>query len=158
MPKKKDYFDLILRSMTAVICIAFATNLDFGFAVAPPVLVAFTEFTRQSCKARLKPIKTILIIFLCALTGTICRYFISVQLGLPLTLSAVTATVIMLAILNLFKMYLPPAGALAILAMLIPQEKLLLYPIEILAGVSVFMMLALLIFRDKPTKLSENTS
>lgn len=91
MPKKKDYFDLILRSLTAVICIAFATNLDFGFAVAPPVLVAFTEFTRRNCKARLKPIKTILIIFLCALTGTICRYFISVQLGLPLTLSTVTA-------------------------------------------------------------------
>lgn len=152
LPKRKDFYDLILRSLTAVICIAFATNFNFGFAVAPPVLVAFTEFSRRSCKARQKPIKSILIIFLCALTGTICRYFLSVQLGLPLTFSAVTATIIMLAILHLFKMYLPPAGALTTLAMLIPQEKLFLYPIEILAGVSAFMGLALLIFRNK-TKL-----
>lgn len=156
LPKRKDFYDLILRSLTAVICIAFATNFNFGFAVAPPVLVAFTEFSRRSCKARQKPIKSILIIFLCALTGTICRYFLSVQLGLPLILSAITTTVILFVIFNLFKTYLPPAGALAILSMLIPQENLLLYPIEILAGVSVFMMLALLIFRDKPTKHSKN--
>lgn len=152
LPEKKDYYDLILRALVAGICIALAINLNFDFAVAPPVLVAFTEFSRRSCKARQKPIKSILIIFLCALTGTICRYFLSVQLGLPLTFSAVTATIIMLAILHLFKMYLPPAGALTTLAMLIPQEKLFLYPIEILAGVSVFMGLALLIFRNK-TKL-----
>lgn len=152
LPEKKDYYDLILRALVAGICIALAINLNFGFAVAPPVLVAFTEFSRRSCKARQKPIKSILIIYLCALTGTICRYFLSVQLGLPLIFSAVTATIIMLAILHLFKMYLPPAGALTTLAMLIPQEKLFLYPIEILAGVSVFMGLALLIFRNK-TKL-----
>lgn len=152
LPEKKDYYDLILRALVAGICIALAINFNFDFAVAPPVLVAFTEFTRRNCKARQKPIKTVLLILLCAFVGTVCRYFCTVQLRLPLTFSAVTATIIMLAILHLFKMYLPPAGALTTLAMLIPQEKLFLYPIEILAGVSVFMGLALLIFRNK-TKL-----
>lgn len=149
LPKRKDFLDLIIRSLTAVICITLAIKLNLYFAVAPPVLVAFTEFTRQSCKVRQKPVKTVAMIFICALTGTACRYILTVQLGLLLTFSAVAATVIMIVILHLFKMYLPPAGALTILAMLIPEENLLLYPIEIFAGISVFMALALLLFKNK---------
>lgn len=149
LPHRKDYIDLIIRSLTAIICITLAIKLNFYFAVAPPVLVAFTEFTRQGCKVRQKPVKAVVMIFICALTGTVCRYILTVQLGLLLTFSAVTATVIMILILHLFKMYLPPAGALTILAMLIPEENLLLYPFEIFTGISVFMVLALLLFRNK---------
>lgn len=153
LPKRKDYLDLAIRSLTAVICIALAIKLNFFFAVAPPVLVAFTEFTRQSCKVRQKPAKAVVMIFICALTGTVCRYVLTVQLGLLLTFSAAAATVMMIIILHLFKMYLPPAGALTILAMLIPEENLLLYPIEIFVGISTFMSLALLIFRKHPIEI-----
>lgn len=153
LPKRKDYFDLILRVVLAAVSIALAVNFNFTFAVAPPVLVAFTEFSKRSCKARQKPVKAVLLISLCSLTGAMCRYFGTVKLGLPLICSAISATIIMLAMLHLFKMYLPPAGALTTLAMLIPEENLFLYPIEILAGVSVFMGIALLIFRDKQTKI-----
>lgn len=146
LPHRKDYIDLVIRSLTAIICITLAIKLNFYFAVAPPVLVAFTEFTRQGCKAQRKPVKAVVMIFICALTGTVCRYILTVQLGLLLTFSAVTATVTMILILHLFRMYLPPAGALTILAMLIPEENLLLYPFEIFTGISVFMVLALLLF------------
>lgn len=156
LPKKKDYCDLILRALFASVCIALSVNFDFTFAVAPPVLVAFTEFSKRSCKARQKPIKTVLLISLCSFIGAVCRYFYTVKLGLPLICSAISAAIIMLAMLHLFNMYLPPAGALTTLAMLIPEESLFLYPIEILTGVSVFMGLALLIFRDKEKKNTDN--
>jgi len=47
------------------------------------------------------------------------------------------------------QMYLPPAGAIAILAMLIPQTELWLYPLEILLGSSLLVICALVFFRDK---------
>ena len=38
--------------------------------------------------------------------------------------------------------FLPPAGALTLLAMLIPESAVLLYPVEVTAGVIVFYLAA----------------
>lgn len=41
--------------------------------------------------------------------------------------------------------YIPPAGALAVLPMIIPAKALLIYPAEIFAGASLLMLAALAI-------------
>lgn len=149
MPNRNDYTDIILRTLLGIIVIYCAITFDFRFAIAPPLLVAFTEFTKRTCKARKAPIKAILLVFACALCGTVSRYCFSVYLDLPLTISAVIAVLLMCIVMISFKLYLPPAGALGILPMLIPQNELLYFPFEILAGVSIFMALSLLLFREK---------
>lgn len=157
LPHKQDYTNLLLRSLIGIIAIVLSVKFSFIFAVAPPVLVAFTEFTQPNSKAKSHPIKVVLLIFLCGLTGTIFRYFLTIKLDLPLTLSAILTTATIILILHLLKMYLPPAGALAILPMLIQQDSLLLYPIEILVGVSVFMAVALAVFRgDNNHRIKNN--
>lgn len=133
---------LVIVAVLAVLCIP----LGVKFCLAPPILVAFTEFTRAGNKARRNPRKAVLVITGCALAGALGRMFLCGSLGLPLTAAAVFATVVMIVILKCSRMYLPPAGALAILPMIIPTESLVLYPLQVFAGTAVLMFLALRLF------------
>lgn len=151
---RPDRFGILSAAVRTVFAALLAFPLiHFGlnFCIAPPLLVAFTEFSDPASGARKKPLKTVLIIAACALSGAIFRWSLCVLLGLPLTLAAVLAVLAALAIMRLAGQYIPPAGALAVLPMIIPQETLLIYPLEILAGAAAFM-LAALCFRKRKTE------
>lgn len=147
--EKRDWQDAAVRLILVAGAGWAALRLDCRFAVAPPLLVAFTEFSRRSSGARRVPVRAVAVITLCALTGAVCRYGLAVCLGLPLTLAAVCAAVGMLLILNRLGLYIPPAGALCILPMLIPAERVPAYPLQILVGAALFMALSLTVFREK---------
>lgn len=151
---RPDSFGIISAAVRTVIAAVLAFPLiRFGlnFCIAPPLLVAFTEFSNPASGARKKPVKTVLIITACALSGALFRWSLCVLLGLPMTLAAVMSAAAALTIMKLAGQYIPPAGALGILPMIIPQETLLIYPLEIFAGASVFM-LAALCFRKRETE------
>ena len=141
-PEGRGWARVMLRCLLGCVCIALAVTLRARYMVAPPMLVAFTEFMNSDNRAKQKPGKVIALIALCAAAGALCRLALTVALGLPLTVSAIAAAVILLWLLREFGLYLPPAAALTVLAMLIPQSDLVIYPIEILAGVAVLMGLA----------------
>ena len=151
---RPDSFGIISAAVRTVIAAVLAFPLiRFGlnFCIAPPLLVAFTEFSNPASGARKKPVKTVLIITACALSGALFRWSLCVLLGLPMTLAAVMSAAAALTIMKLAGQYIPPAGALGILPMIIPQEALLIYPLEIFAGASVFMLTALC-FRKRETE------
>lgn len=148
--------------ISAAVRTAFAALLAFplihfglNFCIAPPLLVAFTEFSNPASGARKNPVKTVLVIAACALYGAFFCWILCAVLGLPLTLAAVLAVTAALVIMKLSGRYIPPAGALAVLPMIIPREALLIYPLEILAGASVFMLAALCFRRNKTTVSKE---
>lgn len=132
-----------IRTLIAAAMAIPIIHFGFKFCIAPPLLVAFTEFSNPQSKARLKPVKTVLIIAACALAGALFRYVLCVLLGLPLTAAVMAAGLTALIIMKLAGQYIPPAGALAVLPMIIPQADLLFYPVQILAGAAVFMADAL---------------
>ena len=122
--------------------------------VAPPLLVAFTEFSSPTAAARKRPFRAGAAIFLCALAGTASRLLLQGALGLPLTLAALLAAAAMIAILRSLGMYVPPAGALAILPMLLPAERLPRYPLQIALGTALFLALAITVFREREEAIS----
>lgn len=142
---KSDVIDTAVRTICVAVVGFFAIWSGFKFAIAPPLLVAFTEFSRAKNKARNKPVKAVLVITVCAFVGAVSR----LTLGLPLTVAALTATAIMLVIIYCTKMYIPPAGALTILSMIIPSESVLLYPLQILVGTAVIMLISRLLFMKR---------
>ena len=131
-----------------------ALALDCRFAVAPPLLVAFTEFSSPTAAARKRPFRAGAAIVLCALAGTASRLLLQGALGLPLTLAALLAAAAMIAILRSLGMYVPPAGALAILPMLLPAERLPRYPLQIALGTALFLALAITVFREREEAIS----
>ena len=154
---KDDIIDTALRVVCVAIVGFVAIYFNYKFIIAPPLLVAFTEFSRPRNKFRNKPIKTVLVITGCALVGSLSRYLLTMKLDLPLTVSALFATLIMLLILTYTKMYMPPVGAITILSMIIPQSCVITYPLQIFVGSVVIILLSRVFFmwrQDK--KLYEN--
>lgn len=148
-PKKEDYISLILREFFATIIIILTFCFNIKYAIAPPLLVAFTEFSKPTCKARNKPVKSVILIFLCALSAAISRLIISEFLNLKVAISTAIAMIFVVILMNNFKMYLPPAAALAILPMIIKSEYLYTYPLQILLGATFFMIISLIFFNNK---------
>lgn len=146
LPDRLKYRDFLIRLGLAAVCVIPALLLDFRFAVAPPLLVAFTEFTSPVNKAVKTPVKTVVFITLCALTGSACRFFLTMTLGLPLTAAVLVYGILMVIYIKKLSLYIPPAGALGVLAMLIPASVVALYPLQILTGAAVFMILARALF------------
>ena len=81
MHAKSDVIDTVVRTICVAVVGFFAIWSGFKFAIAPPLLVAFTEFSRPKNKARNKPVKTILVITVCAFVGSVSR--IGVLSGSP---------------------------------------------------------------------------
>lgn len=148
-PQKSAYISAIVRTATAAVLAVTAIYMNLTFCVAPPLLVAFTEFTNPESTARSKPVKSVGIITACALCGAVSRYFFGIMLGLPLTVAAVIAMLAVLIIMRTAGQFMPPAAALAILPMIIPQEAVLIYPAEILFGAAVFMAVSKIVFMLK---------
>lgn len=149
---KDDIIDTALRVVCVAIVGFVAIYFNYKFIIAPPLLVAFTEFSRPRNKVRNKPIKTVLVITCCALVGSLSRYLLTIKLELPLTVSALIATLIMLLILTYTKMYMPPVGAITILSMIIPEISVITYPLQIFVGSVVIILLSRVFFMWRQDK------
>lgn len=150
---KSDMIDTAVRIISVAVVGFFAIWTGVKFAIAPPLLVAFTEFSRPKNKARNKPIKAVLVITACAFVGAISRFVLNMIFGLPLTVAALTATAIMLVIIYCSKMYIPPAGALTILSMIIPSGSVPLYPLQIFVGSAVIMLISRVLFMKRQNEI-----
>lgn len=149
---KDDIIDTALRIVCVAIVGFLAIYFNYKFIIAPPLLVAFTEFSRPRNKVRNKPIKTVLVITGCALVGSLSRYLLTIKLELPLTVSALIATLIMLLILTYTKMYMPPVGAITILSMMIPEISVITFPLQIFVGSVVIILLSRVFFKWRQDK------
>lgn len=144
-PDRFKWLSAMLRTATAAVLAVPVIHFGVNFCVAPPLLVAFTEFSNPEGKARSKPVKTVFFITGCALSGAIFRLVLCELLPLPLTVAAILSVACALVIMRSAGQYIPPAGALAVLPMIIPAKALLIYPAEIFAGASLLMLAALAI-------------
>lgn len=140
MPDKNAIILLAARWLVGSIAIFPAVGTGFGYAAAPPLLVAFTEFCRKDSAVRERPVSITLLIVGCALVGAVCR-FVFTLLGWKMFIAAGVTMLIVCIIMNSVKLFVPPAAALSVLAFLIPEEAVVTYPLQIAAG-TVFFALA----------------
>ena len=163
----QQYLFILLRIIAAVIAIFIALRLNARLAVAPPLLVAFTEFSRvrkweknpdNEIRSVKHPIKTVAILTTTAAIGAYIRFGITICLHLPLTLSALVAVTIMLFLIHKTRIFMPPAGALTLLAVLIPEENVLVFPLYILAGSAYFVAVAVMIDKIQRAAIQNSTT
>lgn len=149
MWNKEKITIMLARTLLAFIGIVLAFRFDFKFAVAPPLLVAFTEFTNPQGKVRKKPMQAILLIFVCALVTSYSRYMLAMQLKMSLIIPVCVTSMFVIFMIATTKMYIPPAGAIGILAFLIPEDAVIYYPLHVFVGIAMMMLLALVFFREE---------
>ncbi|MCH4192281.1 MAG: hypothetical protein LKF52_08230 [Butyrivibrio sp.] len=148
LPCERDLAACLLR--TGFVCLLCRILLPHGWSylIAPPLLVAFTEMSASGSRIRKMPVRTIFLFTFCALDGTLCRAILQLMFGLPLTCAAVVSVLILLFVIHRSRMYLPPAGAIVLLSMLIPAEILPFFPVEVAAGSIVLTLISLLFFGE----------
>ncbi|MCH4180303.1 MAG: hypothetical protein PHR15_05440 [Atopobiaceae bacterium] len=113
------------------------------FAV-PPLLVAFTTFSRPDFTLRLRPWRGVGVLVLAAVTGACCRLL--ADAGVPLATCGLLGFVILVGIWAGFATWLPPAGAVMLLALLIPGIDPLMYALEVSAGALIWVVAAMFCF------------
>ncbi|MBR7084935.1 MAG: hypothetical protein IKI37_07145 [Oscillospiraceae bacterium] len=142
LPGKTMLFQAFLRTFAGCLLILPAVLLNCKFAAAPPLLVAFTEFCKTGSPAERKKPNILLFMSFCAVTGTLFRYLFSILLPLPICIPAMLSISLVLYAMKKYQLYLPPAGAITILAYLIPENTLISYPLQIFTGTAVLLFLS----------------
>ncbi len=117
-----------------------ALYFGYPFVIAPPLVVAMAELSHGDSPLGSKLTGLFPLVLLCGIAGAGFRLLITVTLGLPLTLTAALAMGCALVLIHLFKLPFPPAGAIALLPLIIPQSALITYPIQVVVG---FVLLTL---------------
>ena len=152
LPHPRELSDWLFMAKKVVVLAAVtipAILAGYPFLVAPPLMVAYTELANPGSKARKQPLKIITLLTACALAGALSRFLIVQSWGGTLTLASLFAAILVLIFLRLFDLFFPPAGAIALLAMLIPEEVLISYPLQIFLGSSLLVFFALTYFKEK---------
>lgn len=132
------------KTALGILWIVIAMMSGMTFAAAPPVLVAYTE----SCNSKSglhsswqMLFKGSILIMLCAMTGSYLRLGVCVNAHLPLAVATAIGMILVILMMSGFHMFLPPAAALCMLAMLIPEDRLMLYPVQVGCGALVLFLL-----------------
>ena len=110
------------------------------FAV-PPLIVAYTSLTRPDHTLRMRPLRTWAVLALAALIGGCARE--AMMLGLPIVPVALLAYGALVVDWHLCRDWLPPAGAVVLLALLVPSTSPLAYAIEVSVGAALWVAIAL---------------
>ncbi|MCR5392788.1 MAG: hypothetical protein K6E65_05725 [Olsenella sp.] len=122
---------------------AYATgNL---FLAVPPLLVAYTELTRPDFTLRLRPWSAWAVLALAGVIGTLARDAVAL-LGMPSPLVAAFTFAALVLAWNGLRTWMPPAGAVVLLAFLVPWSSPWLYAAEVALGAAVWVAAALLLF------------
>lgn len=149
----KETVNLNIKRLLFLALLAFiALRLNLPFMIAPPLIVAFVELSSNHPKLRHSALKLLLVTFLCSFGGAITRLLVSETVQLPLTISALIIVMIMLAVMAKTQTYFPPAGALAILPLLIDADLLVIYPFIIGLGF-IFFIIGAFIITKTPLKI-----
>lgn len=144
-PGKVRIKDMLIRTAVAAVLLAPAIFAGWRYIAAPPLLVAFTELSEHwKPESPLRPWRVIALLTGGAAIGAGARVLFTMTLGLPLTLAAAAATAAILLALYRTRLFLPPAGAITLLAMLIPDAAVYLYPLQAGSGICVYMFASVL--------------
>ncbi|WP_455646061.1 HPP family protein [Methanosphaera sp.] len=149
---KQEYILITLRILLIIVLTYITCKINLNFIIAPPLIVAFVEFSKRKSKLRKNPLKIIIILPLIATIGCICRYIITQTYHLPLTIASIIAITITIIIIDKTKTYIPPIGAICLLTMIIPETELILFPIEILIGTIILMTFTKIIYKTNLMK------
>ena len=132
---------MILIGVTTGIA-ALSIALGFPCVVAPPLIVLLSELSFPESPVAAKSRQIALVTILCACIGAAARWALVMQLGAPLWIAAVIASAGALTVFALLRLPFPPAGALSILPLLLPEALIPSYPLQVAAGTLLFLMTA----------------
>lgn len=130
-----------LKLFIGVIIVAtIASRFNWIYLIAPPLIVAFIEFSNTSGKVYQHPVRLFGLILLSAFSGTLGVVLTHLQLHWPLWVSVIGIVLCSFLLFDRFKITFPPAAAISLLPTIVPEEMLMFYPFEVTIGIAGFIV------------------
>lgn len=133
----KSFLFWIIITVVLMLYSVFPVFSTTVLLVAPPLMVMFVELVSENEKFKGKEILVLTVTVLCGFIGAFSRWGFCEILGFSSILSAVVTVALVIIIFEVFKIYFPPAAALAFLPLIIDSSQLLLYPVYIIVTASI---------------------
>ena len=146
-PLKSTVFVWLSMAVALLFMTALGYYTGVIYIIIPPLIVSFVEFVNAKAGFRNRPVLTVLLLFLGAVIGSIFQLVGYYYLHIPMVVVAVLILFTMFALFEWLGKFFAPAGAIAIIPLLIPQEYLLLLPLQVLAGATLFITIAMVFFQ-----------
>ncbi|WP_233906090.1 hypothetical protein, partial [Segatella copri] len=150
LPAKKALSSWTRRLVVFALFAAPAYATGNPFLAVPPLLVAYTEFTRPDFTLRLRPWRAWAVLAVVGVIGTLASNVV-VSLDLPSPLVAALAFAARVLAWTGLRTWLPPAGAVVLLAFLVPWQNPWIYGMEVALGAAVWVTAALVLIGIRPT-------
>lgn len=131
---------------TLLVIAAGPLYTGYTYCILPPLVVTFVEFSNAPAGFRKVPFTIFLLLTGAAVLGAGLQWIMHVWLGLP---TWATCLPLLPALFTLFEWrgrLFAPAGAVALIPMIIPQEDLPLFPLQAAVGAAVFIATAYALF------------
>jgi hypothetical protein len=116
------------------------------YFIVPPLVVAFVEFSSSSAGFRNRPVHILFILVVSATLGTFFQYTLHTVLGLSEVYTVLLLFTYLFLFIEIVGKPFAPACAIALIPMIIPQQNILLYPLEVAGGAAVFLFVAMVFF------------
>ena len=110
-----------------------------GFWAVPPLVVGFTAFADQKRPARRQFLRGVAVFAIAALLGAAGAWTASTWPVVPRWAVTGALSCVFLCLCRGMGYFLPPSGAVLLLAFLMPRERLWLYACQVPAGALVFL-------------------
>lgn len=152
IPCDFDWREQIIKWLKLLIVFSLLALIPFQnhqiYFLAPPLIVTFTEFANSKSPLRSKPFHIIGLLTLAATTGCMLREFLNLYMHLPLTVCAVCSCCVLFFTFDKVKTLFPPAGAILLIPLILPEKVLTILPLEVCIGATVLIFVAKVFFRD----------
>ncbi|MDZ5253431.1 hypothetical protein [Clostridium sp. LIBA-8841] len=149
--RKKEFIKMVKIFFIVGILTYFSVRFKETLLIAPPLIVAFVELTNCHCKFRKRAKSLFLLFIIVALLGTFFRVGLNEYLGVPLWICTILVVLSVFVFFEVFNIHFPPVAAIALLPMLLDKNQLPFYPLEIGVGCALFILIALLLFKEEKT-------
>ena len=143
---KQDSLKWLVLLISLVFITAIPVYTLYIYCILPPLIVTYVEFARSKAGFRNRPVQILLLLISSATIGASFQWFIHCYLGLPESVVACLAFICLFCIFEWMGKFFAPAGAIALIPMIIPKEDLLWFPLQVTIGATVFISVAMLLF------------
>ncbi|MCB2294853.1 hypothetical protein LGK95_15240 [Clostridium algoriphilum] len=147
---KEKLLNFVKLLASVLMVSAIALYFHWNYIIAPPLIVAFVELTKQNGKLYSKTKLIFMLLVVAAFSGVIWLYLIYYLLHWPIWISAGMSIFCLLLIFHFLQFTFPPAAAITLLPIIIPLENLWTYPWQVFIGSAIFLLINLFWFKKLP--------
>lgn len=150
LPVKRTRRDIFLRwpflLLTVVMVALLSVMTEHPYFILPPLVVTYVEFANSKAGFRNRPLQVLSVLFISSVLGVGFQW-LGQYLHIPMFVVAILIVCSLFTIFEFLGKYFAPAGAVALIPLLLPGEDLVWLPLQVLVGAILFIGIAMICFQ-----------